>query len=1134
MLILSTISFAMRRVLLFFILLFIPFFSTAQYKTTEFEASGWRMGFNIGAAYQGKPFGEKDLEPSSGIGLGFTMGHMLYQEPGAFFNLGIRGRLLWEMTKGISTQRSYAIGVHPGSSSDKRYDLDIVGQRYQDTVGYVYPNYRQEGRQYDLELMLGFNRFAERHDVLFYLFGGIGVINYQVRTDQLDENGEIYRYGDLGPDPSKDEIRRLKDGQYETPVYEGGKIDRFISSAGVGVLYHISPRIGIGLEHKVSFPDNEDRFDGKEFQNGRDPEYERGDPGKVYDEFHQTERQDLYHYTALRLQWRMGETESDEPGNVLTKGSGIDEKEDRTFLKAPVVEILRPNSSPYRSSSDSLHLVAQVERVEGKDDLKVLVDGEDRRSFRFDRGKRTLKMKMALKGEDERIIVKGVNEAGSDADRVLILPEERGMGPPELWITRPEDRTSTTYRNEQALEAKVFKVNEKSRISFRTNGSEQAFSFDSVSGTIEADLDLIQGANRVELSAWNDSGRVSGERIILFKKEARPAPPRVRIVHPEQDPYTVHHTKVTLRAELEGVKTREEVRVVHNGKELDGFGFDSQKGELRVRLSLDQGENILRIRVKNPSGSDRAEQRVLLRKEELEAPEVEFEAPATSGKTVRDPYFQVSGNIDNVRGRGQISFRMNGAAGASYSFDPDKGSFRSGVRLEPGENRFSIEAVNASGMDQEERSLFYRPEGKGEAPSLKIREPSKDPSSTTKKKATIRVRVEHVPDRKGLSVRFNGEKVSDLSYDPEKGVLVIKEPLIEGRNQFTFRADNAYGTAKTAQTVIYSPKKAPVVKIIDPVKKKTVHAPTYAIQAKVLRVSDASDLTFKVNQKPVEPFKFDPKSGKFLGSTDLQKGNNEVVLIGKNATDTDRDERSIRYEPASPPSVTFTVPSNDPYKTAQSKVVVKGKVEGIENRKDLFLTANGKQVQQFQFSGSGSFKFEMQLQPGKNRCVAKVKNPAGQADDDLVIERSKSERDADGDESDEGGDEGLSERPSVTIEKPRSNETTVDGVRVEADVDNATSVELYVNGSEHDHERTSSGIGADVRLREGKNTIRVEVSNEAGSASDEVSIRFTPVREEEKKKEPEKGDADENIEKGPLKKEGPSKEKDDKDEKDQE
>lgn len=324
----------MLRQLFIFITLLCPLYSISQYKTTEFEDTGWRMGFNLGAAYQGKPFGEKELEPSFGIGWGLTMERMLYQESGAFFNLGIRGRFLWEMTKGSSKERSYAIGVHPGASSEKRFDIDVVGKRYQDSVGYVYPNYRQEGRQYDLELVLGFDRFAEKYDVLFYLFGGIGVINYQVRTDQLDENGHVYHYDELGADPSKRSIRRLRDGQYETRVYEGGKIDRFISSLGIGVLYQISPAVGIGFEHKISFPDNEDLFDGKEFKNGKDPGYQTGDPSAAYDGFQKTERQDLYHYTALRFRWRFGEGtnreyKSDEDQGDDDKSTGIDWSEDQ-------------------------------------------------------------------------------------------------------------------------------------------------------------------------------------------------------------------------------------------------------------------------------------------------------------------------------------------------------------------------------------------------------------------------------------------------------------------------------------------------------------------------------------------------------------------------------------------------------------------------------------------------------------------------------------------------------------------------------------------------------------------------------------------------------------------------------------
>lgn len=993
-----------------------------QEQAVRIEDSGWRFGFNIGGAYQGVPLGETDrLDPGFGMGFGFTIGHMLYQRRGDALNLGLRGRFLWETTSGMSTEPHYAIGV--GQSWKDRYDLDLVGQNYQDEAGYVFPNYRQEGRQYDLELTLGLNRLAERTNLYLYLFGGVGVINYNVHTDQLNEEGEPYDYSALSDDPSEEELEDMWDGDHETMIYEGGKVNRFIPSGGIGMLYQINPSLGIGIEHKVSFPHKEDLFDAKEFRNAG--------PDASFGEYEKTARNDIYHYTALKLRWRLisKEKKGDDQGGTSSSSGSSTEPEP---IEAPKVEVRDPSENQHRTRSETYPLRAKLHHVDKQEDVALWVNGDRVGDFDFDPNTGLLEKDIPLQRGGNQVMVQGVNEAGQDKDRVMIIHLEEAPDPPapKVRITDPQQDPETYFQPTKKLEADLLNVGSKEDIEFRFNGSEHAFHFDPSSGVLTADLQLIQGANTVHVKAENEGGEDDDERTLIFERKAQADPPRVSIGYPNQDPEVVlDPNKGVIQATVENVESRSQLTVTQNGSVIHDYQFYPQSDLLTLKRPLQPGSNLFRIKARNEGGTDQAQQRIILEDEQKNAPEVDFIYPSSNGQTVSSADQEIKVRVRHVSKRQNVELKMNGNSIGTFQFDHTQALLTYTATLEKGNNRFQVRATNSQGSASDQVSIRYEEKKKAKPPRVRFQKPSRSVSENSSGKAELKARVTNVQDASDIQVFVNGSPSNKFNFDPAQEELTLQKGLIKGQNRFTVKANTPQGS--------------------------------------------------------------------------------------------DQDQRIIHYDPADPPAVKITKPFPDPHTSSKAKVVIKGKVTGIDDASDLELKANGTKVNSFQFV-SGLFKYQMSLDAGKNDFEVTASNPSGTASDAVVIhykpskpsnsggtqpgggtqpssKQGKGGTGASTDEKAEGGTAPRESALSVRIEKPTASQSTVKGVRLEAEVKNANNVDVSVNGNSIPYDRKGDRVNANVPLEKGSNQIIVKASSKDGKVSDSHQIDYQPVKE---KKDP--------------------------------
>ena len=129
---------------------------------------------------------------------------------------------------------------------------------------FFFANHLTNHGELALEGVLTFNKLRERTGIYATLFGGIGIVGYDVKVDQLGANNQKYNYKSLGATPSVSEVRALQDGTFETRRLGGDTLTLgFMPSIGGEIGFHVSPRFMIVLGHKWMFT-RTDLFDGKE------------------------------------------------------------------------------------------------------------------------------------------------------------------------------------------------------------------------------------------------------------------------------------------------------------------------------------------------------------------------------------------------------------------------------------------------------------------------------------------------------------------------------------------------------------------------------------------------------------------------------------------------------------------------------------------------------------------------------------------------------------------------------------------------------------------------------------------------------------------------------------------------------
>lgn len=202
------------------------------------------------------------------------------------------------------------------------------------------------------------------------------------------------------------------------------------------------------------------------------------------------------------------------------------------------------------------------------------------------------------------------------------------------------------------------------------------------------------------------------------------------------------------------------------------------------------------------------------------------------------------------------------------------------------------------------------------------------------------------------------------------------------------------------------------------------------------------------------------------------------------------------------PRIEIINPGSNPYVTSYPNESLRARIHNVHAYSDVECYLNGSN-QPFTFN-NGRLLADLRLRPGRNEARIVASNPAGRDEKTVIIVLEDRYAPTPPPSSPvtpppPPPSVPTAGRPEVRIVEPsRSPYTTErDNINLIAQlryVSERRELRLLVNGAD-ERFTLAEGLEANVRLREGRNSIRVEASTPGGRASDEIEViyqRYTP------------------------------------------
>ncbi|TNE56060.1 MAG: hypothetical protein EP338_00405 [Bacteroidetes bacterium] len=379
-------------------------------------------------------------------------------------------------------------------------------------------------------------------------------------------------------------------------------------------------------------------------------------------------------------------------------------------------------------------------------------------------------------------------------------------------------------------------------------------------------------------------------------------------------------------------------------------------------------------------------------------------------------------------------------------------------------------------------------------PKVYFTTPSSSGTTVSRPDYRIRAVVKDVKGRENINFRQNGVYQGQFTYNASNDRMECNVNLQPGQNVFEIIASNAYGSDQAQTVIIYKQeeKQPPRVNITDPAANPhTVATGNYQLKATIFNLERKDQSSVLLNGRAVSNYNFDPVSGKLDANLNLSIGSNVVTVKGTNEAGSDSETRTIIYNRTAlvqAPEVYYTDPRHSPHQVNQGTYNLKAEVRHVAGRENITFKQNGRVNQNFSYdANTDDFWAKIYLNPGQNVFEIIASNPAGEADETMIIIYEKS----------------APKPPVVTITNPGTSNVTTENRQFPLratvlNVDRKDQVKLRVNNVNYSNFQfnvTTHQLTHLLNLNEGANVIEVSASNKDGQDSKETVIIYRKVEQ---------------------------------------
>lgn len=677
---------------------------------------------------------------------------------------------------------------------------------------------------------------------------------------------------------------------------------------------------------------------------------------------------------------------------------------------------------------------------------------------------------------------------------------------PVITFTNPSTSGTTSTSPLTNITGHIGNINSSNDMSMTLNGNPvTGYTYVPSTQTFSYNASLVSGSNVIVVTASNTSGSVSASTNVIYNNtpvvvETTPAP-IVRIDSPNANPYSTGLVAMAVAGSIQNISAKSQMQMMLNGAVIpaSNYTFNASTHAYSVNINLITGSNTLVISATNAGGSD-SKTLVINYQRDMStysspAPVVTFVNPSVNPFNTSMAVAGIVANVTNVSTLSQIAVNVNGvpAPASVLSFNASTHQLNFNVNLLPGANSIVVSAANSSGNDSKTETINYSAPVTIPSPIVTITSPS-NPFNTTVNTANVTASVLHITAASQISVTLNGGPLpaSALSYNLSTHVLNFTVHLIAGANSIVVSATNVSGADSKTEVIVYTAPAAtpaPVVTITNPaVNPFNTTTNTANINANVLNVSGASQITATVNGVNTTAFAFNPSTHQLGMSVNLIAGANTITIAATNASGNDSKTETIIYNvPVAvlAPVITITNPTSNPYTTNSNTVVFSANVLNVANAAEITLKVNGVTTNAFTFNAAThQLMMNVSLVLGSNNVLISASNAGGSDSKTQTIIYSIP---------------AVVVPPVITITNPTASPfaTTTASTTVNAIVSNVSSasqITVTLNGAAttaFTYTASTQQLVFNAGLIAGSNTVIISATNAGGTASQTQVINYT-------------------------------------------
>ncbi len=447
---------------------------------------------------------------------------------------------------------------------------------------------------------------------------------------------------------------------------------------------------------------------------------------------------------------------------------------------------------------------------------------------------------------------------------------------PLVTIIRPSDDSYHTVSFSQTIKATVSNVSGHDDISFFHNGfPNYNFTFNASTKIFAANVSLREGENSFRIKARNQTSVAEAKVSITLDElpeEEKSVPvsrytpheedqlsppiehiepiaiPTVRFINPDL-PLAVENVRFNLRAEVQNVQRRNDIRLKVNGVSTGNFSFNTY-GVVSSTVLLSEGDNTIEITASNEAGttSDRAI--------------ITYVKPI---KIIFPPVNDVPTPINVVP--------------------------------------TPVNDVPEPAIDNHTPLISQCP-----PPEIRLINPGQGQINTNQQSYTLRAEVLNIANRNQLRLRANRQT---LSFRYSNNMLSSSIPLVSGVNTITLNAKNECGEDNVSTRITYTPPveaepcTSPVLSL--GVYEISFYGATHELRGSISGVDSKADISLTVDGRANNGFQYIPSTGVLNAKFKFASGSHTLVVSVKNACGTDSKSKTVSIEEEEEEEVTVVV-----------------------------------------------------------------------------------------------------------------------------------------------------------------------------------------------------------------------------------